>query len=61
MCYRFGVAVECKEFYDIRFRTREYVYYCADVPCLQTFFVYVVCQYYSVVFLVSHVHSQSSD
>ena len=59
MGYGFGVAVKGYELYYIGFRAGEYMHYRAHVPCLQTFFVYVICQYDSVVLSECHVVTSS--
>lgn len=56
MDYCLGIAIEGHELDDIGFCTREYMHYCADVPCLQSFFVYIVCQNDSIMFLECHLN-----
>ena len=61
MDYCFGVAVKGQELYDVGFSAGVYVYNCTYIPRLQTFLANVVSQDDSVVFLVNHVHSHTSD
>ena len=43
MSDRLSVPVKGEKLHDIGILAGIYMHYCANVPCLQAFFVYIVC------------------